>query len=66
MTQRIIQGDLKENLKFSGDVIVKGNVAPGVKLEVENGGLRIEGNVGEKATIVQKGGGGSLSLRAVL
>lgn len=51
---QIIEGDVSGVKSFTGDVIVKGNIAAKARLTVTDGGLRVHGNVGDGAQIDQK------------
>lgn len=55
----IIKGDFSEQRTFEGDVVIKGDVLPGATLKVVNGGLKVEGNIGDEARITQTDRSGS-------
>lgn len=58
----IIEGDLTKNrVVKDGDLIVRGNVGPNVRITVQNGGVEVTGNVGDNVTITQDKNNGGVS-----
>ena len=51
---RTIATDVSGSLTHEGNLIIMGNVMPCAVINVKNGSLRIDGNVGENAHITQK------------
>lgn len=52
--QRYIEEDLTQDLTYhGGDLIIEGDVAPGVQINVTNGSVIVDGSVGAGATITQ-------------
>lgn len=53
---KVVEGNLSGTHEFRGDVVVKGNIADGANVRVRDGGLRVEGDVGNNVSIDQRDG----------
>lgn len=51
------RGDVTSDMTHKGDLRIQGNVMPGVRITVEDGGLLVDGNVSDGASLTQRSSG---------